>query len=67
MSIVTTSKQASTALETAVKDFLRQADITVVPTRGRKGPTKGQQAARARAIAQREKELAAKERAEFSK
>lgn len=38
MSIVTSSKQVSLDLESAVKDFLRQADITVVPARKRRKP-----------------------------
>lgn len=51
MSIVTSSKQVSPDLESAVNDFLRQADITVIPGRKRKGPLgKGAQAKRERAI-----------------
>lgn len=67
MSIVTSSKLSSTELQSAVADFLRQSDITVVPARGRKGPGKAAQAARARAIELRQKELEAKERAAFRK
>lgn len=64
MSIVTSSKQSSTDLESAVKDFLRQADVTVVPARKRKRLSKSAIAARERAIkelhkAQQAQELAA--------
>ena len=61
MSIVTSSKQSSADLETAVKDFLRRADITVVPGRKLRKPlSKRVQAMRDEYIESRIKEHDAK-------
>lgn len=61
MSIVTSSKQSSVDLETAVKDFLRRADITVVPGRKLRKPlSKRVQAMRNEYIENRIKEHDAK-------